>query len=160
MSKLYSIKRVFKWYWSWNNQPCIFTCTLRGTRLVANKFFFLIFDRTIISENNRIELFYNIQKVIEMILGRDVYYYSVNKNRNMGTRNLHIHVPRSRSTRLYSFFFLFLSFLFYFTSSRIRYESNWHAPDAGNDDEPTSMPVYLLWFCLLSVYIFKCGNTM
>lgn len=122
MSKLYSIKRVFKWYWSWNNQPCIFTCTLRGTRLMANNFFFLIFDRTIISENNRIELFYNIQKVIEIILGRDVYYYSVNKNRNMGTRNLHIHVPRSRSTRLYSFFFFFS--LFYSTLQAVELDMN------------------------------------
>ena len=76
-------------------------------------FFFILFDRTIVSENNRIELFYDIRKVIEMILGRDVYYYSVNKNRNMGTRNLHIHVPRSRSTRLYYLFF-FLSLFFFF----------------------------------------------
>lgn len=89
---------------------------------MANNFFFLIFHRTIISENNRIELFYNIQKVIEMILGRDVYYYSVNKNRNMGTRNLHIHVPRSRSTRLYSFFFFFS--LFYSTLQAVELDMN------------------------------------
>lgn len=85
-------------------------------------FFFLLFNRTIINENNRIELFYDIQKVIEMILGRDVYCYSVNKNRNMRTRNLHIHVPRSRSTRLYYLFF-FLS-LFFYTLQAVELDMN------------------------------------
>lgn len=109
-------------------------------------FFFLLFNRTIVSENNRIELFYDIQKVIEMILGRDVYCYSVNKNRNMRTRNLHIHVPEIPEISFHEIvlsFFLSLSFFLYFTSSRIRYESDWHAPDAGNDDELTSMLRYI-----------------